>query len=320
MSRDSAKTVVYRRFSRTRDLEQAVARLAAGQHGVVGRSQLEALGLGEEAIRHRRSLGRLHRLTVGAFAVGHRAVSTKGWWMAAVLTCGADAALSHHAAAALWGIRNPHHGAVDVTLPRKSRSCRSIRRHYSPLPADEVTVEDGIPVTGVPRTILDLAASESTDRVGGLLREAEFRELHDRLSLPDLLERYPGRRGVRRVREALRRVEGLPPGRTESPLEERFGDFLNRHRLPQPRFNDWIVLGPRRFQVDCHWPGSGQIVELDGWSAHATRSAFREDRARDRALRAGGYTVTRLTWSQLSDEPEQIATDLRLLLPPYKRP
>jgi len=146
------------------------------------------------------------------------------------------------------------------------------------------------------------------------LREAEFLELWDRLSLWDLVERYPGRRGVRKVRIALERLKSEPPGRKRRGLEERFAPFLRRHRLPLPRFNDWIVLGPQRYQVDCHWLGTGQIVELDGWQGHRTRTAFREDRTRDRALRVVGCSVTRLTWSQLDDEPEAVAADLRVLL------
>ena len=169
-------------------------------------------------------------------------------------------------------------------------------------------------MTSVPRTIFDLAATEDVDVIQSLLREAEFREHWDRLSLWDLVERYPGRRGVRKVRAALERLKDEPPGRRRSKLEERFAPFLRRHRLPLPRFNDWIVLGSKRYQVDCHWPGTGQVVELDGWQGHKTRTAFREDRARDRALRVAGYSVTRLTWSQLDDEPEAVSRDLRVLL------
>ena len=119
---------------------------------------------------------------------------------------------------------------------------------------------------------------------------------------------------MQKVRLALERLEKEPLGRRRRGLEERFAPFLRKHHLPLPRFNGWIVLGPKRYQVDCHWPGTGQIVELDGWQGHKTRTAFREDRARDRALRVAGYSVTRLTWSQLDDEPEAVAADLRVLL------
>jgi len=74
------------------------------------------------------------------------------------------------------------------------------------------------------------------------------------------------------------------------------------------------VVAAKRFQVDCLWPDQRQIVELDGWQGHKTRTAFREDRARDRRLRVAGYGVTRLTWNQLEDEPESIAADIRVLL------
>lgn len=234
--------------------------------------------------------------------------------MAAVLASGPDAVLSHRSAAALWGVREDSRAAIDVTTAHRSRSWRHIYRHVSPLPPDEVTIKDGIPVTSVPRTIFDLAAAEPPDEVKRLLREMEFKELWDRLSLRDLIERYPGRRGIRKVKAALEGIKDEPAGERKSPLEERFAPFLRNHCLPPCRFNDPIAIGDRTFHVDCHWPGTTHIVELDGWEAHKSRSAFREDRARDRRLNAAGYTVTHLTWNQLDDEPEAIASDLRVLL------
>jgi len=119
------------------------AELARREHGVVGRGQLRTLGLGDEAIRHRLAHGRLHRLHPGVYAWGHRSIPKQGWWMAAVLASGPDALLSHRTAAALWGIRGYSGGAIHVTVPRKSTSSKRIRRHHSPLPADEVTLKDG---------------------------------------------------------------------------------------------------------------------------------------------------------------------------------
>ena len=234
--------------------------------------------------------------------------------MAAVLASGPHAVLSHWSAAALWMIRPNSRSSIDVTVPHRSRSSKPIHRHISHVPQDERTVEEGIPVTTVPRTILDLAATEDSDTVENLLRESEHRQLSDRLSLPDLIERYRGRRGTRKVQLALDRLKEDPVGRRRSRLEERFAPFLRLHGLPLPRFNDWILLGDKRYQVDCHWPTLRQIVELDGWDSHSTRTAFREDRARDRRLAAAGYRVTHITWNQLEDEPLEVAADLRVLL------
>jgi Uncharacterized protein conserved in bacteria len=234
--------------------------------------------------------------------------------MAAVLASGPEALLSHQTAAALWGIRGYSGGAIHVTVPHKSTSTKRIRRHFSLVPEDERAVHEGISVTSVHRTIFDLAASEDVDAVVAMIKGAEYLNRWDRLSLPDYLERYPGKRGSRTIRFALERLTEEPPGRKRSKLEKRFAPFLHRYHLPLPRFNDWILLGPERFQVDCHWPERRQIIELDGWEGHRTRSAFRDDRARDRALTAVGYTVTRLTWNQLDDEPTAIASDLRRIL------
>jgi very-short-patch-repair endonuclease len=234
--------------------------------------------------------------------------------MAAVLASGPDAVLSHWSAAALWQIRPNARSRIDVTVPHRSRSSGLIGRHISRLPPDERALHEGIPVTSAARTILDLATTESADVVEAMLRELEYLRRWGPLSLWDLVDRYPGKRGVRKVRTALERVKEQPEGRTRSRLEERFAPFLRQWDLPMPRFNDWILLDSKRCQVDCHWPGTDQIVELDGFEGHSTRSAFRNDRERDRRLRVAGYAVTRLTWNQLEDEPEQIAADLRVLL------
>ncbi|MGN6816189.1 MAG: DUF559 domain-containing protein [Solirubrobacterales bacterium] len=317
MPAESASILALQGLTRTRGDDRSIAELARRQHGVVARRQLLAIGLSKEEVDWRIRSGRLHQLhplCPGVYAVGHRVIPREGRWMAAVLASGSEAVLSHWSAAALWMIRPNSRTRIDVSVPHRSRSSDLIRRHVSEVPADERKVEKGIPVTSVPRTIFDLAATESQDVVESLLREMEYLELRDRLSLWDLVERYPRRRGVGKMRAALQRLEEEPSGRKHSPLEERFASFLRRHRLPLPRFNDWIVLNGKRYQVDCHWPSTGQIVELDGWQGHRTRSAFREDRARDRALRVAGYSVTRLTWSQLDDEPEAVSADLRVLL------
>jgi hypothetical protein len=299
---------------RTRHPDTLIADLAGRQHGVIARRQLMELGLGREAIRRRLVIGRLHEMQPLVYAVGHTVLSQEARWMAAVLACGPDAVLSHWSAAAHWRIRDRRSGPIDVTSPSKTKSRASIRRHYVVLPADEVTVERGIPVTTPPRTIFDLAAGGAPGYVvESALRQSEFHRLYDPLSLHDVLDRYPGHRGVRSIRPALARLAEAP-GATDSRLEDRFLPFLDRHDLPRPHLNAWLEAGDRRFKVDCLWPAPKQIVELDGWEGHGTRTAFRDDRERDRKLRVAGYGVTRIPWSALDDEPEAVASDLRALI------
>jgi predicted transcriptional regulator of viral defense system len=308
-------------LEQTRVLDTRVAKLAERQHGVVARRQLLATGAREEAIEVRLEAHRLHRLHRGVYAVGHRVVSREGRWMAAVLFVGPDAVLSHRSAATLWGIRGHSPRAIEVTAPTKSRSRGSIQRHFAALPADEVMEREGMPVTTVPRTLFDLATVLPVDAVEQALRQSERLRLHDALSLEDLLERYPRRRGSKAIRECLRRRRELPGGITREELEARFRRFLDRFGLPRPRLNAWLTVNSHRYQVDCLWPRARLIVELDGFATHGTRSAFESDRDRDRRLATAGYRSTRVTWRQLQDIPQEIAADLRaLLMPHYKRP
>lgn len=301
-------------LEQTRGFDARIAALAERQHGVVARRQLEGLGAGREAIELRLRARRLHRLHRGVYAVGHRALTREGRWTAAVLVCGRGAALSHRSAAMLWGIGPATSRAIEVTVPMKSRSHGGIDRHVSTLPADEVTTSRGIPVTTVPRTLLDLAAVTTIDHVERALRESERLRLHDALSLEDLLERHPGRRGARSIRECLRRLRDLPDGVTREELEARFVLFLDRHGFPRPRLNAWIDLGLRRYRADCLWAAQKVVVELDGYASHGTRGGFENDRERDRRLAAAGYRCVRVTWRQLHEASAEIAVDLRALL------
>lgn len=288
---------------------------AAGerQHGVVARWQLLKKGVDRRAIDRRVENGRLHRLYLGVYAVGHRAIPWEGRLMAAVLACGPGAVLSHRSAAALWGLSS-FSGPVEVTSPSKGRSRLGIRRHFAVLPADEVTEHDGIPVTTVSRAIFDLAGIEPVARVEQALRQQERLRLYDALSLDHLLERYPRHRGNRAVREVLRRLRDLPDGVTREELEARFLSFLDLHGFPRPRLNAWLTIGTHRYQVDCLWPAQKVIVELDGYATHGTRHAFETDRDRDRRLLAADYRGPRITWRHLEEIPEEIAADLRSLL------
>jgi hypothetical protein len=303
-----------RGLERTRGIDGRIAEIAERQHGVVTRRQLELLGLGGNAIDRRIQLGRLHPMYRGIYLVGHRVVSQRGRWVAAVSFCGPNAVLSHRSAAALWGIRGASSGAIDVTVQTKTRSRGSIRRHFAALPADEITRSDGVPVTTAPRTIFDMAADFQVDAVEHALRESERLRLYDRLSLEHLLERYPRHRGNKTIRECLLRRRELPAGISREALEACFLAFLDRFGLPRPRLNAWIALGPHRYQVDCLWPEQRVIVELDGYETHGTWSAFQSDRDRDRRLLAAGYRGPRVTWHQLQAIPEEIAIDLRSLL------
>jgi very-short-patch-repair endonuclease len=290
--------------------DRLIAGLADAQHGVVGRGQLLAGGIGRGAIRARLARGALHLVHRGVYAVGYPTLSVRGRWMAAVLALGPQAVLSHRSAAELWGLLPPATRAIEVTRPTNARPRRLMLIHCASIANDERTVVDGIPVTATPRTILDLAAVASRRQVERALNEIEVRGLTDRLSIPDLLERYPRRPGTAVLRAVLG-GDSARSGVTRSELEERFLSLLEAHDLPRPRLNADLAVDGRFFMVDCLWARDRLIVELDGQAVHGTRGAFEADRERDRLLLADGWRVMRITWRQLHDDSAGIVRSLR---------
>ncbi|MDP9134149.1 MAG: DUF559 domain-containing protein [Actinomycetota bacterium] len=281
-----------------------IAALAQRQHGVVARRQLVALGLGSRAIDHRVQCGRLHPIHRGVYAVGHRVLSRHGRWMAAVLSAGPDAVLSHQSAAALWGLRTTARTRIDVTTPNTLRARRGLHPHCAVLPQDEHTVHEGIPVTTPARTLLDLAGVLDRQGLDRVLNEAEV------LRLPGpapLLERYPRKRGTKNLRSLLPTSRRSTPTRSE--LEDAFLAFLDDHRLPRPETNT-VIEG---YEVDAVWREAKLIVELDGYATHGTRRGFERDRIRDRRLTTAGWRVVRITWQQLA-QPGDLAEALDTLL------
>jgi very-short-patch-repair endonuclease len=286
--------------------------MAGRQHGVVARWQLLAAGVGSRAIEVRLDRGSIHPLHLGVYAVGHRALDVKGRWMGAVLAAGRGAVLSHQAAGQLWGIVPRRPAIPEVTRPGKFRPRPGILCHQTTLPADEVGEVDGIPVTSVSRTLFDLAAILPPRGVERAMGETEVRGFTDRLSLPDLLDRYPRHRGTATLRRLL--AARTPGGITRNDFEELFVAFLDAHRLPRPRFNATLPVRGRLLEVDCLWREELFVAELDGRAVHGTDRAFENDRQRDRILLVEGWRSTRITWCQLRDEPAAIAADLRELL------
>jgi predicted transcriptional regulator of viral defense system len=290
--------------------DRAIATLAGRQHGVVSRRQLRALGLTETAIDRRVARGRLHPVHRGVYAVGHRVLGVHGRWMAAVLACGPGAALSHGSAAALWELR-PSATSIDVTVrttARRKRAALAIHRSRN-LPAEEVTVHHGIPVTTPARTLLDLAATLDRRPLERALDHAEVQQLTDYPALDALARAHPSHRGASKLRRALT-THNAGTTLTKGKLEERFLALCDDHALPRPHCNAWV----EGLEVDFLFKDRRVIVETDSWRHHRTREAFERDRHRDAVHTSAGYRTLRFTHRQLTGEPRAVAEALRAAL------
>jgi very-short-patch-repair endonuclease len=282
-----------------------VWRLAEEQHGVVGRQQLVALGLSKRAIEHRISKGRLHPVRVGVYAVGRPEITRHGRWMAASLSCGPGAVLSHGSAAALWGIGVEPGGWIEISVRASStRRQKGVRVHRRPgLRSSEATIRAGIPVTTIVCTLIDIALDLDAPRLERAINEADRLSLIDPDTLRSVLETYRGRRGVARLRETLdRRTFRL----TDSELERRFLRLVGETGLPIPLTRQHL----NGFRVDFFWPELGLVVETDGLIYHRTPAQQARDHVRDQAHTAAGLTPLRFTHAQVRFEPEYVRKTL----------
>jgi putative AbiEi antitoxin of type IV toxin-antitoxin system/uncharacterized protein DUF559 len=278
-------------------LDVALAELAERQFGVVSLAQLRALGLGSRAVQQRASVGRLRRLHRGVYAVGHGALGSEGRRLAAVLACGPGAVLSHRSAAAHWGLLATQASLIDVTAPRGRHGGQGIRLHRSrSLDARDTTDHEGIPITKVPRTLLDVAATVRSDRLERALAQAQRLQLYDHRAITDLIARSNGHRGIGALTKATSRED---PKWTANDYEAWFLALVREAGLPEPVVNASLAAPDHPpLKPDFCWPTHHLIVETDGWETHRTRAAFEQDRRRDAALAAAGWRVVRFTWHE----------------------
>ncbi len=252
--------------------------------------------------------GWLHRLHRGVYAVGHSRLTVRGRWMAAVLACGPDAVLSHRAAAALHELRTAP-GLIEVTA-LTNRAIPGIRCHRSRcLGRSDRTTIDGIPVTSVNRTLLDIAAQERPQRLRSILETVQRQERLRPRQLDELLAHSAGHRGVTPLRQALSALHDEAPW-TQSVLEQRFLELLRDAGLPEPRTNV-LVDGEL---VDCFWPEHNLVVELDSYGFHRGRRQFEQDRAKDTRHTLAGRRSARITQARVEHEPRTVLYDVSLLL------
>lgn len=279
-----------------------LAEWAERQHGVVSiRQLLGPLGFSQSAVARATASGRLHRVYRGVFAVGHTRLSLRGQCLAAVLACGPDALLSHASAAWLWEVSNRSPAPLEVTGPVRRRPRLPICNHHSQiLEPDDCALIDGIPVTALPRTLLDLAATVPRHRLERALDTAEHIGIFDLGAIESLLARAGGHHGVGTLRKALDIYRPLDALR--SKFERRFLTAVRDAGLPSPSAN-FNLAG---YELDMYWPQERFVIELDVYETHGTHAAFENDRLRQEDLKLAGIEMIRVTGPRFDREPQEV--------------
>jgi very-short-patch-repair endonuclease len=277
---------------------------------VVSRAQLLAMGFTPAQVKGRLQRGLLHRVHRDVFAVGHERLVAHARLVAALLTCGPDAFLSHRTAAAVWGLHevNPRH--IDVTVSGENPPIRSglvmHRTARSPDRAD-VLMRNGLRVSSVSRLLIELAATETPAELDRLITEAVRKRILDLGALEAALERHPRWPGMSKLKAALRDYRPRPD--RKSSLERAFDKLIKATDVPPPRRNV-IVDG---WELDCYWPDVKLAVELDGRPYHIAVRDMERDKRKDAKLLRLGISVLRITDLRMELEPQAVLADVRAL-------
>jgi very-short-patch-repair endonuclease len=239
------------------------------------------------------------------YAAGHPYVGREGLWLAAVLTCGPAAALSHWDAAVHWKIRRHWRGPIHVSVPAPAdpRPEGVVVHRRAGFGPEDVTTRDGIPVTTTACTLVDLAGCLEPDRLEAAVNESDKHNLIDPEALRVAIDRMGGRRGVAALRELLNHSTFTL---TDSELERRFLPLARRAGLPRPETG----VSLNGFKVDFYWPDLGLVVETDGLRYHRTPAEQARDRRRDQAHTAAGLRALRFTHAQVVFEGGHVESTL----------
>ena len=289
--------------------DSALIETLGRQHGVVSRTQMLQLGFSSRAIERRKAAGELVGVHPGVYRAAVAPMTEMQQLWAALAAAGDEAVVSHRAAAELWSLRGVSTRVPEISViherPRLV-GCH-VHRMQSLSPPDVVLRDDGIPITSVARTILDLGAVVHPNQVGRAAIDALHRRLVSWEQLAQVLVREGGRgrAGTAPLRRFMAR-EDAGIAALESELEVRFWELVRAYGLREPVRQFVVRGGGRNFRIDFAYPDVLLAMEVDGVAWHGTAADRRRDRERDRALEALGWTVLRFKWEDVIRRPDLV--------------
>lgn len=274
-------------------------------------SELIRSGLSHPEIVSRVRMGTLKRIRRGVYGAAEE-LSPETQHLRLVLATmpGVDPGnvLSHQSAAVLHGLPVPR-GILDhVAMIRRSSGhtdhTPQLRVRATRLLDSEVGVVDGLPVTTLARTAVDLARTLGQDW-GVAACDAALR-----LGLP--------RDELLRATRMHRRLRGLPLARAAAdfadPRAESPAESISRVRIalaglptPVPQFNVHDQLGVWVARCDFGWPEYRLVGEMDGKFKYGSllkpgqtpEQAIMAEKRREEAIRAAGFWIVRFDWDML---------------------
>ncbi len=289
--------------------------MAAEQHGVISREQALAAGMSRRAVEHRVATGRWRAIHRGVYVPRAVPPSWHQRLLAAVLRGGPRACASHRSAAVLWELDGIEERVIEISVPTAHR-IRGATVHRRPWDEAGFEVVDGIRVTRIERTIVDLAGVVSPERAALAPDDALRRALTTPSKLGEAIEALGsrGRAGLASLRNIVARRDARD-GRAESRLESALLEILRAHEIPLPASQHEVMDGSTVIaRLDFAYPSVRLGIEADGYRWHGGRERWTRDIQRENRLKLPGWTLLRFSWEDVHDRPEVVAGQVRAAL------
>jgi hypothetical protein len=284
-----------------------VQALAEEQHSMVSIKQMMGRGASRKWIQRRANDGLIIRDGPSVFRMPGVPRTFLNRAMGAVLSSRGPAVVSHRSAAFLHGFeRVLEPVTVEITVPRhrRPRHRTGIRVHES-LAFDlvEPAERQGVPVTGVARTILDCAPmfERPVRFIDDALRQRMV--TWDELWRCYLSHNVAGR-NIRPFREILLQRDGNSPPVGE--FASRMAEMLTGTGLPQPEFEHRVVVDGHEYYLDLAWPSRMVAVECNDAGSHDTPKAFRRDPMKRNRCERAGWIYLEFTWWDMVENPAEV--------------
>ena len=279
------------------------------QYGLISRHQAFDAGMTRHQIQRQLDARRWRSAAPGVYHNTAVPETPHSRLLAACIAHGGLA--SHRAAAALHGIDGFRLAQPEIVVaPGRGRSAAGVRLHRSTqMDLARPVPRGGIPCTGLPRTMLDLASVVNRQRLERAL-DCVLRQ--ERLTYEDLYEvvvshSRQGRNGLTRLRAVLddRCRDGPVP---LSDWSRWVSDLLAESGLGRPALEYRVhdAAGGLLAQVDLAYPGRRLAIELDSVRWHHNRESFVSDRRRRNKLQAAGWDVLNFTWEDYADRSAEL--------------
>jgi hypothetical protein len=277
---------------------------AAKNHSIIDRLTALALGMSASAIARRLETGRWRVVYPGVYFVGAGEITWKARLVAACAWAGPGAVVSHIAAAQLHGLFTSRN-QICVSVPKRVNSRHGVKVHWAPAGCGRTSKIDGIPVTCIERTIIDMCRS-ATRRFAIEIVERAIRRKRTNLKRLDEFLQDEETKPCPTLSWVLRNRFAL--GVTDSEAE----DLYIRITKKRPATRGWVhhhVLtrnGYHLFELDFAYLLERLNIEIDGEEHHSGPVAGPRDKRRDALVKGMGWEVLRFTYWQLVDEPDWV--------------